>query len=434
MQNGKLRAIILLTVLFMLLGSTLASAEETEQQPEDTPIELNVWQLDFLDYLPAFQAYVDQADLNISINVYSISFTDYMNGIVSSLTSDEVPDILMVPSWFLPDMINGARDNLADMTEIDADAVAGMKQSLANGVWDSVNPPASNQVQLIPVSTYPKALFYRTDLFKKAGLPADPTKAAALLKDWDAVAKSGKTFIAKTKKPLFGQWVDLFNEMVANYPIKYGTSGKFAGALNPQFKKTFDFVIRGMKEGWIGKTKIRPVQTSYDKAAKAGSFGTVIGGVDTADRIKQKEYGGGSGQWAAIPIPGGIADSGSVSFAIPAKSANPELALDVIAWLTNPEMQQWAFESPMAAFPANLEMLSGGDWLNAKDPFFGGQNINKVLADAVISAKPDTQMWAVQSTLADAIFLNQIQSYANNPKQDPSKLWKSALKDAESSR
>lgn len=434
MRNGKIRAILFLTLAFILLGSSLASAEGTEQQSTDEArIEINVWQLDFLDYLPAFQAYVDQLNPNLTINVYSIPYMDYLNGITGSLESGDVPDLLMAPSWMLPDTINGARDYLADLTMIDAEAVARMRQSLAKGAWESVNPPAFKEVQLIPVSSNPKALFYRKDLFKKAGLPTDPTKAAALLKDWDAVAKAGKTFTAKTKKPLFGQWVDLFDAMIETYPTKYGKNGKFAGASNPHFKKTFDYIIKGMKEGWIGKAEIRPDQTKYEKAAKAGSYGTVIGDDYAADQIKQKAYGGSSGQWAAIPMPGGSVDSGNIAFAIPASSAHPELALDVIEWLTTPEIQQWAFENLITSFPVNLELLSGGEWLEAKDPYFGGQNINKVLAEAVITAKPNQNTWAINTTMPEAYFLNEIQSYARNPKLDPAKLWKSALKQAESS-
>lgn len=188
-----------------------------------------------------------------------------------------------------------------------------------------------------------------------------------------------------------------------------------------------------MKDGWIGKVYFHSYLEDDAKKAKAGSFGSIIGDDTTANQIRQKAYGGGSGHWAAIPIPGGIVDSGVVSFAIPSHSAHQNVAVDVIEWLTSLEMQKWAYESPMAAFPANVEMLSGENWVEAKYPYFGGQNVLKMLADSVIDAKPNPSLWAAKYSNAPTTFLNAIESFSNNAKQDPVKLWNNALKEAEKS-
>ncbi len=424
----RFRVLMLSLILIICIGFIPVMAEGVETEPAIEPAEvteLSVYQLDLWDYTPLFQAYVDEVNPNVEINVYSYSIDEYEDRIKIALASGDTPDLFLIPNWILPSF-NSYDGIFKDMNDIDAAAVSGIKSRLAKGLWNTVNPTAVDTVSFVPLNSSPQVMFYRTDLFKKAGLPTKPETIDAKLKTWSAFASYGKTFKTKTKKALIAQPINIYESMVQlKAPIYHDDQGNYVGDKNPQIKKAYDYVVKGMKEGWIGKYE--DYTPSWEKALKAGNFGVVLGDPSTAQDIKEW-MPKLAGKWAVASVPEGSYDTGLLSAAIPSGNQNSESVMDGCEWMTETGPQNWIFNE-YGLFPANVDALGEKEWLDEKDAYFGNQQVNRWYAKAVQTAKPDL-LYRDTSVIVHGIFNNAIANLLASSKADPAKEWSAAGKEA----
>lgn len=432
-MTAKIRkriAALFIIALILACLSVPVAAEEPEAAAESDTIELILWQLDIWDYTSAVQAYVDQSVENVKVSIHSLSFADYSQRLKLALASGDVPDLVLFPNWLLPEFSADIRKgSFQDLTKISPEAVEELKSALAGGVWSTVNPPYVKSVSFVPLNTMPFVWFYRTDLLKQAGLPTAPDALAAKLKNWNAVAEAGKAFKTKTKKALFGDPSVVFESQLSlNGNVFYDKDGAYVGDKNPQIKKAYDLVVKGLKEGWMARYDMGT--PAYDKAMKAGTFASTFGWPGTETSIKTAMGASGSGKWNAALPPGGTADGGALSGTIPAGARYPELALDLLQWLVTPDMQDIAYKE-LGLLPANLKLLSDPKWLSKTDAYFGKQALNRVFAQAAKTAKPHS-LYQEYSPVPDA-YDTAVQQLIQNSKADPVKLWNNAVKTAKSS-
>ncbi|MBW5447474.1 extracellular solute-binding protein [Cohnella sp. CFH 77786] len=425
------RVSFLILMLLLIWGTVPAAAEESSGEEAAAP-EITFWQTDIWDYTPAIQAYVDEVNPELTVHIATVPLYNYQDKLKIALASGDVPDLILFPNWLLPQFALASAPQsgmFADMNQISEEVVGELQANLARGVWGTVNPPYRQQsVSFIPLNSSPAVWFYRTDLFRQAGLPAAPDAVSAKLNSWNAVEAAGKTFTAKTKKALFGEPSELFRHMLAlNGPVYYNMKGVYIGDQNPQIKKAYDYVVNGLKNGWIGRYETGT--PAAIKAMKSGAIGSSIGWPGTENQIKDRFGKAGSGKWAVAPLPEGSTDSGILSGAIPADAHEPAIALDLLHWLASEKMQNWAYHE-LGLFPANLKVLSEPEWLAEKDAYFGNQQVNRVLAQAAKTAKPD----ALSQELYPApdAYDNAISKLVRNAKADPAKEWAAAVKTAKS--
>lgn len=96
-----------------------------------------------------------------------------------------------------------------------------------------------------------------------------------------------------------------------------------------------------------------------------------------------------SGDWRVAPMPTydgqpASAENGGGGQAVTKQSANPELAAGFLWWLNNSEESISIFLET-GGFPSTTAELSSEEFLSAAPEYFGGQEINRVLADAAAS-------------------------------------------------
>jgi len=424
-RSGKKKMVIpLFLAMFLIMGTWQVSAEGENGELPAEEVVLTVWQTDVWDYTPALQSFVDSVDFPITIHLESVSLGDYADRLKIALASGEVPDLLLFPNWLIPEFAR-FDGQLTDLNELDAAGAAELKRSLAPGVWSTVNPASRRSISFVPLNTSPSVWYYRTDLFRQAGLPSAPVTVASKFATWNAVDAIGKTFRTKTKRALFAHPESVFEwVLVQKSPVYYDSKGAYIGDRNPQIKKAYDHVAKGLKEGWIGRYET--ASAAYDNALTNGSFASLLGGHSTADTIKL-QASASAGKWAVVPLPEKTVDSGLLSGVIPAKSANPQIAFDIIRHLTEEDVQNWAYNE-LGLFPASLAALSEEEWLNKKDPFFGNQQLNRMLVQSVKTAQPYTLF--AESYPAPAAYRSAIQQLARDPKADPAKIWTTAVKNA----
>lgn len=176
----KLRFVLVFIFAFALFGAV---------QAQD-PVEITVsgasgvefeWIRDYVK--PRFEAMMTEAGTPVTVNV--IEFTgsgeDLRQQYVLDLGAGSGADILAFDGFWLPEFVEGGL--LKPLTEIVGDSALD---------WDgwSVTPEGiqaimsfDGQLYGVPRGTDARVIWYRTDLFEQAGLPADwqPTSWAELL-------------------------------------------------------------------------------------------------------------------------------------------------------------------------------------------------------------------------------------------------------------
>lgn len=99
---------------------------------------------------------------------------DFKQHLVTALSSGrDVPDITGVKGEDMPVFLTKA-DEFLDLNPLGASQQAS---SFAAAKYAQATTPSGKQIGL-PIDLGPTAIFYRSDLWDKAGLPSDPTEVA----------------------------------------------------------------------------------------------------------------------------------------------------------------------------------------------------------------------------------------------------------------
>ena len=106
------------------------------------------------------------------------------------------------------------------------------------------------------------------------------------------------------------------------------------------------------------------------------------------------------------------AENGGGGQAVTKQSANPELAGGFLLWLNNSEESVDMFLE-QGGFPSTTAHLTDEEFLSAAPEYFGGQEINRALADAADSVVPGWNYLPFQ-VYGNSIFGDTVgQSYEN---------------------
>ncbi|MBA8794359.1 cellobiose transport system substrate-binding protein [Friedmanniella endophytica] len=220
-----------------------------------------------------------------------------------------------------------------------------------------------------PMDTGPTGLYYRNDLFAKAGLPSDPDALGEAIKTWDGYLDVGTQLRKKLDIALdinagavFGCYLNSSEERYfdrQDRPI-FSQSGSAV-------RKAWDLAVQAAKLGVTGN-----LQTSNDQNAGwssgrvAGHLEAVWWGPILADTAPDTK-----GKWRLANQPVKPGNSGGSFLMVPTTSKDPQAAFDFIKWLTNAENQAKTFNT-IQLFPSTPASFTG-DTLKSDNSFYGGQ-------------------------------------------------------------
>jgi cellobiose transport system substrate-binding protein len=226
-----------------------------------------------------------------------------------------------------------------------------------------------------PIDIGPTALFYRADLFDKAGLPTDPDKVAAQAKTWEDYFALG----TELRKKVPGTY--LVNNLGSMFDMTVGQGTQRFIDKDNHFIGDQDHI----RAAWT--TSVRPYTLGLDakindntwNAAVGKTLGTELGAAWHALDIEQAAPAT-KGKWRVCAMPGGPANQGGSYLALPRQCRNPEEAFKIISWILSPANDARGF-TDAAIFPAapaayTMPAMTG------PDAFFGGQKIIEVFGPA----------------------------------------------------
>ncbi|MEU1935698.1 extracellular solute-binding protein [Streptomyces coeruleorubidus] len=271
-----------------------------------------------------------------------------------------------------------------------------------------------------PIDIGPTALFYRADLFRKAGLPTDPDKVAAEAGTWDDYFALG----SELKKAVPGTY--LINNMGSVFNIAVGQGTKRFIDENNHFIGDQDHI----RAAWT--TAIRPYTLGIDakindqtwNAAIGKNLGTELGAAWHALDIEQAAPGT-KGKWRVCATPGGPANQGGSYLALPKQCRNPEEAFKIISWILSPANNARGF-TDAAIFPASPASYAMPAMTGA-DAFFGGQKIIEVFGPAAKAIPVSYEAPADAAVMAP--YFTELTSIEAKGKK-PDAAWKDAVSQA----
>ncbi|MGO1637016.1 ABC transporter substrate-binding protein [Ancrocorticia populi] len=284
------------------------------------------------------------------------------------------PDVAQIEYYAVPQF--ALTDSLLDLSQY---GFGELEDQYTPGPWAGVTD--GDSVYGLPQDSGPMALFYNEAIFKEAGIDEAPTtweefaEDAKTIHEWDdsvyITHDAGDAgFVTSMIWQAGGQPFSTTDG--TNVSIDFSDEGtqKFTSMWDELIKDDLISPIAGWSNEWyqaLNQGKIASLITG------AWMPGNLISGVeDTA------------GDWRVAPMPtydGTAANSenGGSAQAVVKQTENPELAAAFLKWLNNSEESIDIFLES-GGFPSTTADLEDEEFLADAPEYFGGQNINEVLA------------------------------------------------------
>ncbi|MGW1339785.1 ABC transporter substrate-binding protein [Kribbella sp. NPDC002412] len=293
--------------------------------------------------------------------------TNYKTKVLTSLAGKSlVPDIVAINDDVATYFPNA--DQFVDLKTLGADE---HESDFLAWKWKLGITP-DGKMMAYPMDTGPTALFYRTDMFQKAGIDTDPAAVAELAPTWDAYIELGKKLKAAVPgSAITDNITGVYLYALAQQPKRYMTEdGQYIGDQD-HIREQFDLAIRVVKEGLSANAQADT--TDADAVVTNGKLVAYNAAVWWAQLGPKNAAPKTKGLWRVTAAPGGAGNRGGSFLAITKYCKNPEAAFAFISWLESAKNQAQAFLDPVL-FPSTPASYTD-ERMTAPDPFFGGQRI-----------------------------------------------------------
>ncbi|WP_248927195.1 extracellular solute-binding protein [Paenibacillus hamazuiensis] len=327
---------------------------------------------------------------NIDIEFQLMKSTDlYQKYLVSSNTGDALPDIVALESTNLSQMVQ--IDSLLDITS----RVQPYKDKMNAYKWEDATK--DGKIYAMPWDSGPVVMFYRNDIFAKAGLPTDPQEVSQKIRTWEDYYEAAKLIKEKTGVLMYGDSKTnssnrMFESMMWQRGLWYFDKQGNVTVDSPEVKNVADFLVKMQKEGLVYDARANT--DPWGNAIKDGKIATVVGG-SWHDAIIETQYSpNDKGKWSVAMMPKWSKDDkytganqGGSNMAINKNSKHPEEAWKFIEFMLGKESSQVKMMTKAGLFPA-LSTAYSDPAINEPSAYFNGQPIRKVYADSLKSTYP----------------------------------------------
>lgn len=230
----------------------------------------------------------------------------------------------------------------------------------------------------VPTDIGPTALYYRADLFQKAGLPGDPAQVAQKIKTWDDYIAAGKQMQQKLPGVFMVDNITrMFNQQIRQQETLFVNRDNVYVGNDDQVKHAWDTAASMIPAGVSAE-----VQNGTPDRNAALSNGTVASFVGAAweKQILMDAAPQTAGKWRIAPAPGRPGNDGGSFLTIPKASKHQQEAYELISFLQSPQ-NSLRQQVNMQLFPSTPWAYTQPEFLKP-DEFFGGQVTNEIFAKA----------------------------------------------------
>lgn len=289
--------------------------------------------------------------------------------------------------------------------------------------WDLTITPDGNYQIALPMDTGPTALFYREDLFRKAGLPSDPQEVSEQLKTWEDYIAAGQKLKEATDGSvyMFDNINTVFNQALAQGDkLFFDTSDEFIGDQD-HVRRAWDLAAKvhelDLSMGINGQGS-----PEWNAAMNNGDVASFIGAV-WMKQILMEAAPDTVGKWRVARSPGGDGNSGGSFIAITKQSKHPEEAYKVIQWLVNPDNQLTTL-TKVNLFPSTPSVFDD-PVMTPEEPFFGNQRANEIFIESAKNVKSAYR--GPKFSIANSVFGSELTA-VERQNVPPDRAWGDAIR------
>jgi len=360
---------------------------------------------------------------NVQIVERRAQFNDHHNNLTTQLaTGAGAADVVAVEAGYIA-TFTPLVDKFYDLNKY---GLGGRQADYLDWKWRQGLSPDGSKLLGLGTDVGGLAMCYRTDLFKKAGLPTDRDEVSKLWPTWEDYAAAGKKFV-DAKVP-GAKWFDgpgeNFRAMVDQAPVGfYDEQNNLVAATNPDVKRAFDLNVQMIQEG--ESAKLAAFSPPWNTGLTKGSFATIICPSWKTGSIKDAAPTT-AGKWDVAAVPGGGGgNQGGTHLMAPSQGKHPKEAAELIDLLTNKDTQLRLF-TEAGALPSIPSLYDDPKITSFTNPFFSNAPTGKIFTDAAKALRPQH----VGPKAGDVLtaFGNALQRVEQG-KQPPQDAWNQAVKD-----
>jgi len=376
--------VLILSISMFAAFSEVAAAEKSPLPSGDLMIWC--WSPNDVDLDSGLTGFKDvYPDISWEYTIYGTGDV-YVNLPLALTAGKGAPDIALIENARLQGIIR--LGGILDITDKLLPQVTDLTAyKLADGQVDG-------KYYAVPWDGAPVGMYYRRDVFEKAGLASDPDSVADMVSTWDKYYQTAKTIKTKT-----GQFMQpcskannngrLFETLLWQQGLGYLDADGNVAINRPEAVATLEFIGKMVNEGLYSDQ----VDWSDDWY---GAFSSVDNSV--ASFIEASWMGGlykawiapdTGGLWGVVPMPawgeGGVrasADGGS-SLVITEQCQNPDAAWALIQYaILTDQSNINVYNTPDAGgYTPSLMTSYGSDTFDVADPFFADQVVGRMFCD-----------------------------------------------------
>ncbi len=330
----------------------------------------------------------------------------YRNIQLAIAAGSGAPDVALIEDSHLPQYVHLSA--LADIT----DWVKPYVSKIVSYKWDWTKK--SNRYYAMPWDPGPVAVFYRRDVFDKAGV--DPASLAT----WEDFHQAAKTIKQKTGAFMWQQAKArndgrLFETLLWQRGSGYiDRNGNVILDKDPKVQSTLEYIGRfwtdslaADQEAWTDP---------WYKGQSSGTSATVIDAVWMGTFFKSFIAPKAAGSWGVFMLPvweaGGSRasnDGGSV-LAIFEQSSQKDAARAYVEFHLGRDQSQLLMYQKTDIFPS-LKQAFADPFFQEADPYFGDQKVRSLFAD--VAAKiPDAGIYSTDYQQMNSLATPEIQKFA----------------------
>ncbi len=352
-------------------------------------------------------------DIEVEIVYYAPS--DVYTNLPLALTAGTgAPDVCLVENSHLAEYVH--MGGLLDLT----DRVQPYIDQMNDYKWADCTK--DGRYYCMPWDSGPVVLYYRRDVFEKAGLPSDPESVSNLVATWEDYLQVCRTIKAKTGSYCFAHnrannYGRLYEMVLWERGLGYYDAATGEVTIDsPENIETLKMLGRFWEEDLVSDALEWTDPWYAELAAQDQPIATLVEASWMEIFLKSWIAPGTAGKWGVAYMPawekGGVraANDGGSVFVIPAQTKNPDAAWAFVEFaLGRRESQLKMFA--ISGFIPSLETTYDDALFLEGDSFLGGQNARRIYAD-VVQKIPRATVYGPHYAVMNGAVSLAIQRYA----------------------